>query len=129
MVPGFAQSIGIDLPVPFTYDLEIGYARYFDSLDSGEVPLLLLFSGTVFSIVDGRLQVQQVPWSKEAVCRVPVSVWREAVDAHFPNCSWIKMSRQTLEDLQRFKTRCALPTWDATLSALLAHAGDATDTP
>jgi hypothetical protein len=129
MVPGFTSSIGIDLPVPFTYDLEIGYARYFDSLDTGEVPLLLLFSGTLFSVTDGKLQVQQVPWSKEAVCRVPVNVWREAVDAHFPNASWIKMSRQTLEELQRFKTRRALPTWDATLSALLEQASDDAEAP
>jgi hypothetical protein len=32
------------------------------------------------------------------------------------------MSRQTLDELQRFKTRQALPTWDATMSALLARA-------
>ena len=43
------------------------------------------------------MQVQQVPWSKEAAYRLPVSVWREAVDAHFPNSAWITMSRQTLE--------------------------------
>jgi hypothetical protein len=30
------------------------------------------------------------------------------------------MSRQTLDELQQFKTRSALPTWDATLLALLA---------
>jgi hypothetical protein len=124
MVPGFTGSTGIELPVPFTYDLEIGSARYFASLDEGEVPLLLLFSGTVFTVVAGHLQVQQVPWSKEAVCRLPVSVWREAIDVHFPNSAWIKMSRQTLDELQRFKSRHALPTWDATLSALLAQASD-----
>jgi uncharacterized protein DUF6084 len=129
MVPGFTGSLGVDLPVPFTYDLEIGYARYFASLDAGEVPLLLLFSGTVFTVVAGRLQVQQVPWSKEAVCRVPVSVWREAVDAHFPNSAWIKMTNETLDELQRFKTRHALPTWDATLAALLARASDEADSP
>jgi len=40
------------------------------------------------------------------------------------------MSRQTLEDLQRFKSAHALPTWDRTLEALLARAGtDNTDKP
>jgi len=111
--------------VMLSYDLEIGSTRYFASLDAGEVPLLLLFSGTVFSVVDGRIQVQQVPWSKEASFRLPISVWREAIDAHFPNSAWIKMSRQTLDQLQQFKTRRALPTWDATLQALLAEAGAA----
>jgi hypothetical protein len=127
MVPGFSGSTDIELPINFTYDLEIGSTRYFASLDEGEVPLLLLFSGTVFSVVDGRIQVQQVPWSKEAAYRLPVSVWREAIDAHFPNSAWIKMSRQTLEDLHRFKTSRALPTWDRTLQALLAAAEAAPD--
>ena len=130
MVPGFSGACEADLPVPFTYDLEVGSARYFDSLEVGEIPLLLLFSGTVFTLTDGRMQVQQVPWSKEAAYRLPVSVWREAIDAHFPNSAWIKMSRQTLEDLQRFKSAHALPTWDRTLEALLARAGtDNTDKP
>jgi len=126
MVPGFSSAIEIELPVPFTYDLEVGSARYFDSLETGEIPLLLLFSGTVFTVVDGRIQVQQVPWSKEAAYRLPVLVWREAIDAHFPNSAWIKMSRQTLEELQRFKSAHALPTWDLTLDALLKRA-DADD--
>jgi uncharacterized protein DUF6084 len=123
MVPGFTGSTELDLPVPLSYDLEIGSTRYFAGLEAGEVPLLLLFSGTVFSSDGGRLQVQQVPWSKEAAYRLPISVWREAIDVHFPDSAWIRMSLQTLDELQRFKASQALPTWDATLSALLARAG------
>jgi hypothetical protein len=122
MVPSFTGSVQVDLPVPFTYDLEIASARYFSALDSGEIPLLMLFSGTIFGTVDGRLQVQQVPWSKEATFGLPVKVWRDSVDAHFPNSAWIRMSRETLDELIRFKNRKALPTWDATLAALLAEA-------
>jgi hypothetical protein len=33
------------------------------------------------------------------------------------------MRRDTLDELMRFKTRRALPTWDATLRALLTQAG------
>jgi hypothetical protein len=127
MVPRFTGSIELDLPVMLSYDLEIGSTRYFAGLDDGEVPLLLLFSGTVFGMTDGRLQAQQVPWTKEAAYRLPISIWREAVDAHFPNSAWIKMSRQTLDELQRFKTRTALPTWDATIQALLTAAAKPTD--
>jgi hypothetical protein len=122
MVPSFTGATEIDLPVPFSYDLEIAYARYFSALDTGEIPLLMLFSGTIFASSDGRLQVQQVPWSKEAAFRLPVSVWRDSVDAHFPGSAWIRMSRETLDELIRFKNRKALPTWDATLAALLAEA-------
>ena len=124
MVPGFIGSTELDLPVMLSYDLEIGSVRYFAGLESGEIPLLLLFSGTVFSTARGRLQVQQVPWSKEASYRLPVSVWREAIDVHFPSSAWIRMSLETLDELQRFKTRQALPTWDATLAALLARVAD-----
>jgi hypothetical protein len=122
MVPGFTGSTELDLPLALSYDLEIGSVRYFAGLDAGEVPLLLLFSGTVFAVTEGRLQVQQVQWSKEASYRLPVSVWREAIDDHFPGSAWIRMTRETLDELQRFKTRQALPTWDATLRALLARA-------
>jgi hypothetical protein len=127
MVPGFTGSTEIDLPVPFTYDLEIGSTRYFASLEEGEVPLLLLFSGTIFGSAEGRLQVQQVPWSKESSYRLPMAVWRAAIDAHFPNSAWIKMSRQTLDELQRFKSGLALPTWDATVLELLGRAAQRSD--
>jgi Family of unknown function (DUF6084) len=121
MVPGFTGSTELDLPVMLSYDMEIGATRYFAGLEDGEVPLLLLFSGTVFATAEGKLQVQQVPWSKEAAYRLPVAVWREAIDMHFPNSAWIRMSHQTLDELLRYKNREALPTWDATITALLAQ--------
>jgi len=122
MVPGFAGSTEIELPVPLTYDMEIGATRYFAGLDDGEIPLLLLFSGTVFGIADGRISVTQVPWSKEASYRLPVSVWREAIDAHFPNAAWIRLSTATFDELLRFKTAKGLVTWEATILNLLATA-------
>jgi hypothetical protein len=125
MVPGFTGSTELELPIPLSYDMEIGATRYFAGLDDGEVPLLLLFSGTIFGSADGRLSVQQVPWSKEASYRLPVAVWREAVDAHFPNSAWIKVSTATFDELLRYKTRAALPTWEATVLALLATAEQA----
>ena len=124
MVPGFTGSTEVELPVMLSYDLEIGSTRYFAGLEDGEIPLLLLFSGTVFTAVDGKMQAQQVPWSKEAACRLPVSLWREAIDMHFPDSAWIRMSLHTMDGLQRFKNRQALPTWDATIAALLAKADE-----
>jgi hypothetical protein len=124
MVPGFTGTTDIDLPVPLTYDMEIGATRYFAGLDGGDVPLLLLFSGTVFGTADGKISVTQVPWSKEASYRLPVSVWREAIDAHFPNTAWIRLSMLTFDDLVSFKTAKGLATWDATILALLSEAAD-----
>jgi hypothetical protein len=128
MVPRFTGSTEIELPVPLSYDLEIGATRYFAGLDGGEVPLLLLFSGTLFAMSGGRIQAGQVPWSKEAAYRLPVSLWREAVDAHFPNCAWIRMSRPVMDELLRYKSRRALPTWDATIESLLAEAAERSGT-
>ena len=127
MVPGFTGSIEVDLPILFTYDLEIGTTRYFTGLEGGEIPLLLLFSGTVFATVDGKLSIQQVPWSKEAHYRLPLTVWQEAIDAHFPDSAWIKMSRSTLDILLEFKSRAALPTWDATIATLLSLAAESSE--
>ncbi len=129
MVPGFTGSTDVDLPVPLTYDMEIGATRYFAGLDDGEVPLLLLFSGTVFCIADGKMSVAQVPWSKEASYRLPVSVWRAAIDAHFPNTAWIKVSNLTFDDLLRYKSAKGLPTWEATILYLLSEAADRADGP
>ena len=123
MVPGFRGSIEQDLQVPCTYDLEIASTRYFAALDDGTIPLLLLFSGTIFRVLDGKLSVQQVPWSSETVFGLPVAVWRETVDLHFPDSAWLRIRRDTLDELQRFKSRNALPTWDSTLSALLDRIG------
>jgi hypothetical protein len=124
MVPGFTGSTEIDLPVPLTYDMEIGATRYFAGLDDGAVPLLLLFSGTVFGLADGRMTVTQVPWSKEASFRLPVSVWREAIDAHFPNSSWIRLSSTAMDELLRYKMSKALPTWEAAVLSLLDDASE-----
>jgi hypothetical protein len=128
MVPRFTGSTEIELAVPLSYDLEIGATRYFAGLDGGEVPLLLLFSGTLFTMSGGRIQAGQVPWSKEAAYRLPVGLWREAVDAHFPNSAWIRMSRPVMDELLRYKSRRALPTWDATIESLLAEAAERSGT-
>jgi hypothetical protein len=122
MVPAFTAVTEIDLDVPCTYDLEVASGRYLQGLDDGTVPLLLLFSGTVFTARDGRLGVELIPWSSEATYRMPVSVWQDVVDLHFPGSAWLRCGRETLDALAAFKAARALPTWDATLAALLADA-------
>ena len=122
MVPAFTSLTEIDLPVPCTYDLEVTSARYLTGLDDGTVPLLLLFSGTVFVAQGTGYSVELIPWSSESAYRMPVSVWREVADLHFPGSAWLRCTRETLDALSAFKSEHALPTWDATLTALLAQA-------
>ena len=125
MVPSFTALTEVDVQVPCTYDLEVASARYLQGLDDGTIPLLLLFSGTVFIDTGEGFSVELVPWSAEASYRMPVSVWRDLVNAHFPGSAWLRCTRDTLDALSDFKARRALPTWDATLLALLAEAARA----
>jgi len=124
MVPSFTGQTEIDVPVPCTYDFEVGAAKYFHSLRSGEIPMLLLFSGTLFKKDDSGFQVEQVPWHLEDRYRVPVSVWEELMDRFFPGSGWIRMRRDTLDALQRYKGRNVLSNWDEAFAALLKQAGE-----
>jgi hypothetical protein len=127
MVPGFTSLTEVELPVPCTYDLEVASARYLQALDDGTIPLLLLFSGTVFIAQGESFSVELIPWSAEASYRMPVSVWQDVVNEHFPGSAWLRCSRETLDALSMFKSARALPTWDATLSALLEAASSQPD--
>jgi hypothetical protein len=129
MVPAFRSLTEVELPVPCTYDLEVASARYLQGLDDGTIPLLLLFSGTVFIANGSALSIELIPWSCEASYRMPVAVWRDVVNDHFPGSAWLRCGRDTLDALSAFKAARALPTWDATLSALLAAAGTPTGDP
>lgn len=124
MLPGFSGSLDFDLPVPLTYDFEVVSAKYFHALDDGLIPLLLLFSGTVFTRGESGFAVEQVPWHKEASYALPATVWREVMDRYFPNSGWIRVRRDTLDGLQRYRTDQALATWDEALERLLKPEGE-----
>jgi hypothetical protein len=122
MVPAFTGRTEVSVEVPCTFDLEVASGRYLQGLDDGTIPLLLMFSGTVFTTAGGGLRVEPIPWNSEASYRMPVSVWQDVVNQHFPGGGWLRCSRETLDALSAFKAARALPTWDATLTALLASA-------
>jgi Family of unknown function (DUF6084) len=120
VVPAFAESTEVELTVPATYDLEVAAAKYFHALRDGEAPLEFLFSGTVFSLGDGGLlRTAQVPWEAEAQFRLPVGVWRDAIETHFPGSAWLRIHRDVYDRLLAYKARRTLPTWDAALEELL----------
>jgi hypothetical protein len=123
-VPGFTGSADFTLPIECTYDLEVAGVKYFHALAGGEVPLRLLFSGTVFTKGQIGFAVEPLAWDTEAAYRMPASVWRDVMDLYFPNSVWLRVDRRTLDALQRFKSSRALPTWDQALEALLKQAGE-----
>ncbi len=120
VVPAFAGTTTTDLTVGCTYDLEVTAARYLAALDGGEVPLEFLLSGSVFyAAPDGRLQVARIPWDHEVTYAMPVSVWRQTMDAHFARTAWLRLNRESYDRLCAYKASHAFATWDATISALL----------
>jgi Family of unknown function (DUF6084) len=116
----FEGTIETILPVPCTYDLNVAATKYFSALDGGTISLLFLFSGTVFyAAADRRLQVERISWNKECVFQMPVSVWQEMMDQHYPNSAWIYLHRDVFERVVDYKRDQGLPTWEATLERLL----------
>lgn len=122
-VTGFTDTTNVELPVPLTYDLDIAATKYFHGLVTGEVPLLLLFSGTVYYAGPAGVQLGLVSWSQEASFRLPVATWRAAMDEHFPASGWIRVSTRTLDALSAYRSEHVIPTWDDTLERLLKEAG------
>lgn len=126
-VPGFTGETDIDLPVPLTYDLDIAATKYFHGLTPGDdrdVPLLLLFSGTVYHAAPGGgVQLGLVDWHAEAPFRLPVATWRATMDEHFPGAGWLRLSRATLDALAAYRSEHTIPTWDDTVERLLKDAG------
>lgn len=125
MVPSFTGSTEIDVPVPCSYDLEVAAGKYFHALSDGIVPFVLLFSGTAFSKGQQGFWVDQVPWHLESDYRMPVEAWQQLMDLYFPNEGWVRLRRDTLDALMRYKAKHAIPSWDAAMEKLLAEAGEA----
>ena len=91
------------------------------SASTGEIPLLMLFSGTVFyTSQENSLQVAPISWELEARCRVPLTTWREMMSAYYPNLVWIHLHRDTFDRLYQYKIEHGIPTWEQALEQLLA---------
>jgi hypothetical protein len=119
---GFGGAIEVDLPVECTYDFEVTAAKYLHSVSDGEIPLLFLFSGTVFTRGQSGFSAEPVGWEQEAQFRLPARVWRELMDQYFPHSGWIRLDRDVFDALQLYKAQRALPTWDQAVGQLLKAA-------
>jgi hypothetical protein len=121
VIPAFSGSTIADLQIPCTFDFNVAATKYFHGVSDGEIPLNLLFSGTVFyALPDGTLQVMPIPWNKEARFRLPVEVWRKMMDEYYPNSAWLSVHRDVFERLYEFKVRNGIPSWEEALDRLLA---------
>ena len=73
MVGRFDGTTEFDLPVECTYDFEVTGAKYMHALGAGDIPLIFLFSGTVFTQGASGFSAEPLSWSTESSYRLPVA--------------------------------------------------------
>lgn len=118
-VTGFTGSTLVDVHVPCTFDFNVAMTKYVYGIESGDLPVTLLFSGTVFYAGSVGLQVAQIPWDRDASYRLPVRVWKEMMDLYYPNAAWIALRRDVFDRLYEFKSHHGFATWEQTLERML----------
>jgi hypothetical protein len=121
VIPPFTGATSVDLQVPCTFDFSIATTKYFNGLGEGDIPVCLMFSGTVFyADPEGALRVAPISWEKETKSRVPLKVWKDMMDAYYPNSAWLCLRRDIFEELHQFKVERGIPTWEQAFEMLLA---------
>jgi hypothetical protein len=122
VVPQFRESASVQLQVPCTFDFNVAATKYFAGLTDGEIPLCLMFSGTVFyENQAGAVQVAPISWDKETRFRLPLSVWKEMMDLYYPGSAWLCLRRDVFEQLRDYKVRHGIPTWEEAIETILAQ--------
>jgi hypothetical protein len=120
VVAPFTGSSTVEMQVPCTFDFNVAATKYFHGLEDGEIPLCLMFSGTVlYDGGDGMVQVAPISWAKETRFRLPVKLWRDMMDIYYPNNAWMCLRRDVFERLYRYKVQHGIPTWEQALESLL----------
>lgn len=119
LVGGFEEQTTVELPVALSYDFDVAAHKYLHALRDGEIPLDFMFNGTILYEADGRIQAAPVSWDREASYRLPVSVWRQAIDSAFPDSAWLRVTREVFDRLYAYRSEHALPSWEHTLLSLL----------
>ena len=125
VVPAFQNNVAIDLPVPCSFDFNVAGTKYFYALQDGEIPLSLLFSGSIFyATSEAPFQVSQISWEKEAKYRLPVQVWKDMMEHYYPNTAWLCLRKDMFDRLYEFKMQNGIPTWEQTLERILPDEKD-----
>ena len=125
MVTGFTGDPRSTCRSPCTYDFEVAAAKYLHALDDGEIPLVLLFTGTVFTRGDAPAsRSSRCPGTRRRRTACRSRCGATLMDLYFPNSGWLRLRRDTLDALTRYKAERGLPTWDDAVEQLLKEAGE-----
>ncbi|MGA3185625.1 MAG: DUF6084 family protein [Bryobacteraceae bacterium] len=121
VAPQFTGSTKASLQVPCTFDFNVASTKYFNGLADGDIPLCLMFSGTVFyADTEGSLRVAPISWDKETRFRLPVKVWQDMMDLYYPNTAWLNLRRDIFERLHDYKVQNGIPSWEEMFERILA---------
>jgi len=122
VIPPFTESASVQLHVPCTFDFNVAATKYFAGLEDGEIPICLMFSGTVFYENKlGAVQVAPISWDKETRFRFPLKIWTEMMDLYYPGSAWLCLRRDVFAQLQDYKVRNGIPTWEEAIEKVLAQ--------
>jgi hypothetical protein len=123
VAPQFTGSTVVSMQVPCTFDFNVAATKYFNGLADGDIPLCLMFSGTVFyADAEGSLRVAPISWDKETRFRLPLRVWQDMMDLYYPNMAWLNLRRDVFERLHAYKVRNGIPSWEETIGKILFEA-------
>ncbi|MGH9473030.1 MAG: DUF6084 family protein [Terriglobales bacterium] len=128
LVGGFTGTTAVELPLACGYDFAAGATKYLSALagaGQSEIPLRLLFSGTVFYQSEAGVAAAPIPWDLEARYRMPAAIWREAIAHCYPDGAWIRVSAAALEQVRRFQAARGIATLEQALELLVAAPGGA----
>jgi hypothetical protein len=124
MVQGFVGTTIVSMPLECTYDFEVTASKYLHALRDGTVPLLFLFSGTIFVPGERGFSVQRVSWECEARHDMPVSVWHELIRMHYPNTGWVRLGHDTVAALADYRSARGMLDFEDAVSTLLAASSE-----
>ncbi len=119
VVPGFTGETETEILVSCTYDYDQAATRFFDVVHSGAIPIRFLFSGAVFRDGGSGFSTDRIAWSSESAYPMPVRVWRDAMRACYGDDVLIRIKRETLEELRRYRALSGVTTWDELFGRLI----------
>jgi hypothetical protein len=119
-VSEFESETTVELGLPVSHHVDASIAKYLRALDSGLVPIVLLFSGSIFHApAPGTLSVSPIPWSKEAHFPLPYDLVRQALALHDPDAEPVPLARELIRKLDAFRIERGLAGIDRAIETLL----------
>ena len=112
-VTGFEGATEVDLPVACTYDFEVAAHQVPPRARGRRDPArAAVLRHGLHAADEAGFAAEPVAVARGSVVPAAGAVWRDMMDLYFPNSGWLRVGRETLDALQRFKAERALPTWD-----------------